>query len=137
MIAITGMLNKTSAQIVLSDKAGWHKIGEKTVDLAMEKGEMMVIGSNRFAELVFKVKDEPIEISSIDIYFTDGGTQHVNVGEKIKAPGQSKEVKLTDAERSIKKIDFMYKTESNTKNKKASLEIWGLKTNWEKNKPNP
>src|SRR6202043_2095921 len=78
-LAILGSSNATLAQkktdIVISDKKGWHKIGETTVDFKKEKEEIMVMGANRFATIKFKVADAPIEITSAEIYYESGDNQ--------------------------------------------------------------
>lgn len=133
-LACAGITQTMSAQtkVVLSDKTGWHKIGETTVDFTRDRDEVSVMGANRFAALIFKVEDAPIHIMDIEVYYESGDNQKVNVNYPIKAPGQSKEINLNGGERSIKKIVFVYKTLSNTKDVKAHVEIYGLKTNVDK-----
>jgi hypothetical protein len=136
-LAFVGVNSQGFAQnpkVVISDKKGWHKIGETTVDFSKEKDEIAVIGADKFASLVFKVTDAPINIMDIDVYFEDGTNQKVNMNMPIKAPGQSKEVNFTGGEKDIKKIVFVYKTVSNNKDEKAHVEIWGSKTNADKDK---
>jgi hypothetical protein len=136
VLLIAANYSKTFAQqpdIVLSDKAGWHKIGETTVDFKTETDEILVLGADRFRSIKIKVTDAPINLISFDIYFESGDKQSVNIGQNIKAAGETREVRLEgDTERSIKKITFMYKTIPNSKDKKAHVELWGLKTNPDK-----
>jgi len=133
-LAILGINNSGIAQtkMVISDKKGWHKIGETTVDFTKDRDEVSVIGSDKFAALIFKVEDAPIHILDIEVYYESGDNQKVNVNFPVKAPGQTKEINLNGGERSIKKIVFVYKTISNKKGEKAHVEIYGLKTNAEK-----
>src|ERR1043166_9752869 len=98
MLALAGNIGMTSAQVVLSDKTGWHKIGSKTLDFDKTKVEMMVVGADKFASLRFKVEDAPVTISGIDIYFEDGGTQHMNLNESLKASKEEKGM-MSDKER--------------------------------------
>jgi hypothetical protein len=138
-LAIVGLNNSGFAQnpkVIISDKKGWHKIGETTVDFSKEKDEIAVIGADKFASLVFKVTDAPINLMDIDIYFEDGGTQTVNLNMPVKAPGQSKEITMNGGERSIKKIVFVYKTLPNRNDEKSHIEIWGYKTNSDKQAKN-
>lgn len=135
LLTIVGVNNVALAQspkVVISDKKGWHKIGETTVDFTKERDEISVIGANRFAALIFKVEDAPIHIMEIEVFYESGDNQKVNVNFPIKAPGQSKEINLNGGERTIKKILFVYKTLSNAKDVKAHVEIYGLKTNTDK-----
>lgn len=133
LLAITNCAGIFAQQpaVVLSDKEGWHKIGETTVDFKTETDEIMVIGADRFQFIKIKVNDAPIKLTSFDIYFEAGDKQSVTIGEEIKVPGETRTVKLNGGERSIKKITFMYKS-INSQNKKAHVELWGLKTNADK-----
>lgn len=114
---------------MLSDKSGWHKIGEKTVDFKNDKDEISVIGSDRFASIKFKVTEAPIDLQSLEVYYESGDKQDVKVMASVKSPGESRVIDLNGGERNLKKIVFMYKTLPNNKDKKAHVEIWGMKTN--------
>ena len=114
-------------KVVTSDKEGWHKIGETTVDFKTETDEIIVLGADRFEAVKIKVTDAPINLVSFDIYFESGDTQSVPVGLDIKSPGETREVMLTGGERSIKKVTFVYKTIANNRDKKAHVELWGRK----------
>lgn len=133
LLAIMGNLGLVYAQtpaVVASDSKGWHKIGEKTVSLKTERDEIAVMGSDKFATLKFKVTDAPINLVSVEVTFENGDKQDVNIKQEIKSPGESRTIDLKGgAERSIKKITFVYKTLANNKDEKAHVEIWGLKTN--------
>lgn len=118
--------------VVLSDKQGWHKIGETTVDFKTETDEIMVMGADRFESVKIKVTDAPVNLISFEIYFENGDKQNVAIGKDINVPGETKEVKLSGGERSLKKITFMYKTLPNNNDKKAHIELWGMKTNTNK-----
>lgn len=126
----TGMFAQT--EVVMSDKDGWHKLGETTVDFKTETDEISVIGADRFGYIKFKVTDAPIHLSSFDIFFESGEKQSVTIGKEIKSPGESRSVQIEGGERSIKKIIFVYKTLPNHKDKKAHVELWGMKTNPDK-----
>ncbi|HXU26738.1 MAG TPA: hypothetical protein VN698_05855 [Bacteroidia bacterium] len=126
------MLAQKKTEVVMSDKTGWHKIGETTVDFKTEKEEVMVMGANRFASIKFKVANAPIDIISTEIYYESGDNQMVNLNYSIKAPGESSIVNLNGGERNLKKIVFVYKTPPNYKDAKSHVEIWGLKTNTDK-----
>ncbi len=116
--------------VVLSDKTGWHKIGETTVDFTTETDKILVLGADRFQSVKIKVTDAPINLISFVIYFESGDNQNVTIGKDIKSPGETEVVVLNGGgERRIKKVTFIYKTIPNNKDKKAHIELWGLKTN--------
>ncbi len=127
----TGMFAQQPA-VVISDKDGWHKIGETTVAFKTETDEIAVIGADRFGYIKIKVTEAPIHLMSFDIYFESGDKQSVKIDKELKNAGESRSVQLEGGERSIKKIIFVYHTVPNSKDKKARVELWGMKTNPDK-----
>ena len=134
-LLVAGSYGKMFSQkpgIVISDKDGWHKIGETSIGFKIEMDEIAVIGADKFSSIKIKVDNEPIRLESMDIYFENGGKQSVTIAKEIKAPGETREVKIDGGERSLKKVAFVYKTMPNQADKKAHLELWGYKTNADK-----
>lgn len=115
--------------VILSDKTGWHKIGETKVDFTRDRDEILVQGADRFATIQFRVSDASIHLLALDITYESGDNQQIKVNTDIKSPGTSRTIDLNGGERRLKKIVFMYKTVPNYKDKKAHVEIWGMKTN--------
>jgi hypothetical protein len=135
MLALTAGYTELKAQqpaVVVSDKTGWHKIGETKVDFTKDHDEVSVIGSDKFAMMKFKVTDAAIDIMDVEVYYESGDNQKVNLGSSIKAAGESRTIDLNGGERRIKKIVFTYKSIPNYKDKKSHVEIWGMKTNTDK-----
>lgn len=134
ILTLVGVSSKISAQqpaIVVSDKTGWHKITETRVDHKVEKDEVMVMGADRFENIILKVTDAPVDLKSVDIYFEDGTSQKANIGKSFKSPGQSDLITLK-GEKEIKKIVFLYKTMTTQEDKKGHVEVWGMKRNLDK-----
>lgn len=118
-------------KLVTSDKTGWHKIGEMSVDFKTETDEILVIGANRFKSLKINVTDAAINLESIEIFFEKGANQSVTIGQEIKKQGESRVIPLDgNSERNVKKVIFKYKTITAARdgNKKAHVELWGLKS---------
>ena len=132
LLAITGSYGIALAQspaVIVSDKTGWHKIGERTVDFSKDRDEILVMGADKFASIKFKVTDAAIDLIDLEVYYETGDKQDVKVNMPIKLAGESRIIDLNGGERSLKKIVFVYKTLANSKDKMAHVEIWGLKTN--------
>lgn len=130
LLIVTASIGKLYSQqpaVMMSDKAGWHKIGETTVNFKKEKDEIMIIGTDRFSSIKFKVTDAPINLISMDIIFDGGEKQSVNLNTHLKAAGESKVINLNGGERDLDKITFVYKTIDNKRDQKAHVEVWGLK----------
>lgn len=119
-------------KIIISDKTGWHKIGHTRVDFNKDRDAITVIGSRKFSTIKFKVTVAPIIISDLEVYYSSGDVQKININETIKSPGESRVIDLKGGERILRKIVFIYKTLPNRKDKKAHVQLWGYKTNADK-----
>ena len=135
MIAITAGYGKVKAQVpavVVSDKTGWHKIAERNVDFVKDRDEVLVVGADRFSAIKFMVTGAPIDLQDLEVYYESGDKQDIQVRTPILSGKESRVIELNGGERSLKKIVFVYKTLPNQKDKKAHVDIWGLKTNPDK-----
>ena len=131
--SMTDTDNKSkSHELIISDKTGWHKIGEVKADFKKEREEIMVMGADRFASIRFKVTEAPIDLVGLEVYYESGDKQDVKINMPVKAPGESRTIDLNGGERSLKKIVMVYKTLPNQHDEKAQVEVWGLKTNTDK-----
>lgn len=134
-LALAGINNTTVAQqakVVVNDKTGWHKIGETTVSFEKETDEIMIMGADKFASIKFKVTDAPIDLISGEVYYDNGTSERININMPIKMAGETKVFNIKGGERDLKKVVLVYKTMPNQKDKKAHVELWGLKTNADK-----
>jgi hypothetical protein len=133
-LALNAVMLAQKPAVVASDKSGWHKIGETTVDFNKDHDEIIVMMADKFSALKFKVTDAPVEITDIDVAFEEGDAQNIKVGFAYKPAGaESRVIDLKGgSERNLKKVTYRYKTMANAKDKKAHMELWGLKTNADK-----
>ena len=127
--SLSGIANAQKTAVMLNDKTGWHRIGETTVDFQKDKDEVRVLVADRFASIKFLVEDAPIYLTSLEVFYESGDTQKMEINMPVKQKGESRTIDLNGGERNLKKIVFIYKTLPNRKDKKAHVEIWGLKTN--------
>ena len=118
-------------KVVISDKDGWHKIGETIVSLDKETDKILIVGANRFASVKIKVTEAPIRLESFDIFYDNDQKKSVKIGKEIKHQGETEVINL-DGEKNINKVEFYYHTIGDNKDKKAHVELWGLKTNPDK-----
>ena len=75
----------------------------------------------------------PIHLMSLEAHFDDGTKQDINVNFPIKPKGESRIIEFDGGERDLKKVVFVYKTIANRSDRQAHVEVWGLKTNVDKN----
>jgi hypothetical protein len=141
--------------VVASDKPGWHKMAETTADFTKEKDEIMVVGRDSYKALKLKVTDAPIHIYKMTIvYGQDMGSEEVAAADipgELMANGESKVINLKNGmNKNIQKVVYSYRTVGHNKavetdvdmkkdnaadktgasvkvNKKAHVELWGMK----------
>jgi hypothetical protein len=142
-----GIANAQKPAVIVSDAKGWHKIGTLTADFQRETDEISVFLADRFAALKFKVEGASINLASLKVFYEDGTVEDVTgmFPMAIQAPGESKVIDLKGTERELKKVQFTYNSVEGTgvkrdnsnqpdnvnrdRDKKAKVELWGLKTN--------
>lgn len=113
--------------VMLSNKPGWHKIGEVKADFKMEDQSIAVLGKDRFKSILLKVTDAPINIEDVQVVFENGETQDIHVKSELKAGSETRQIDLNGGSPEIKEVKFKYKTLPNQKEDKAHVELYGLK----------
>lgn len=68
-------------------------------------------------------------ILSLEVYYESGDKQNISLNSPISAGTETKSIDLNGGERDLKKIAFDYKTIPNQTADKATVEVWGRKTN--------
>lgn len=122
-----------------SDK-GWTKIGEKTVNLSKDEDqeEISISGSEKLSSIKLKVDNAAmVDLKDIEVEYEGGGKQSVNISNPMNSTtGESKVIELNSNDKSIKKVNFVYKSRENAmgdnddnKDSKAKVEVWGMKAN--------
>jgi hypothetical protein len=113
--------------IQLSDKPGWHKIGEVKADFQKESESIAPMGKDEFKAVKLKITDGPIEISEIIVTYEDETMQKIPFNGTLASGAETKEYDLTSPEKELKKVSFTYRSQPNYRDKKAHVELYGLK----------
>ncbi|NOT76955.1 MAG: hypothetical protein HOP08_18685 [Cyclobacteriaceae bacterium] len=113
--------------VIVSTKPGWHKIGEVKADFTKESESIVVMGNDKFKAIKLKIAEAPITVSKVVVYFDNETMQNIPVTGTFKVGKETQEFYLQDPTRGITKVVFTYKSEPNKADKKAHVELWGLK----------
>jgi hypothetical protein len=130
VVLFAALINSAFAQepsVMLSDKPGWHKIGEVKADFKMENQSISVLGKDRFQSILLKVTDAPINIEGLQVFDESGGMEEYDVKNELKAGAETRKIDLKGGPQEIKKVTFTYKTLPNQNDEKAHVELYGLK----------
>jgi hypothetical protein len=131
VFTLFGLLCTVFAQkpaVVVSDKAGWHKIGEITASFKMQNESIVVWGADEFKAIKLKVTDAPINIERMEVFYEDGSSEQINVTSELKAGAETRVINLKKPDAELNKVAFTYKTLPSYSGEKAEIELYGLKT---------
>jgi hypothetical protein len=121
------MVKAQKPEIIMSNKPGWHKIGETTVNFKTDKDALLVLGADKFKSILIKVTDAPIHLDDLEVYYESGNKQDVQIRSDFKKGGESHVIDLNGLGRNLKKVAFKYRTVPNWKGDKAHVELYGYK----------
>lgn len=114
-------------EVITTKKAGWHKIGDANVDFKSDKDQFIVLGNDRFKSIQVKVKDAPVHIDDMQIFYEGGAKENISIGADLNPGEESKVIELKNNSAELKKVVFVYHTVSNSNVEKSKIELWGLK----------
>ena len=135
LLLLAGSFNVAFAQakhepakpaIVLSEKAGWHKIASTAAELNTDKDAVAIFGADKFKALHVKATKHGIHIMSMRVNYEDGSTDLLDVNSDLKVGETSKDLSV-DSSKPLKKVTYVYNAVPNKNNEKARLELYGLK----------
>ncbi|WP_281324315.1 hypothetical protein [Flavobacterium sp. IMCC34518] len=106
-----------------SSIGGWEKIGNKTVQKITESDEFRPTSRRTYSAIKIRVKNNPVTINKMTIYYDNGQSQEV-VLRKFIGPGEeTRIINLIGNKRRIDKIRFLYKSK-NLLGSRAEVEVW-------------
>jgi hypothetical protein len=131
LVMLTAIVTSVFAQkpaVVTSNEPGWRKIGEITASFKMENESIVVLGADEFTSIKLKVKDAPINIEHVQVFYESGDMEEIEVKDELQAGAETRVINLKNRDRDIQKVAFTYKTLPNYNGDKADVELYGLKS---------
>jgi hypothetical protein len=123
MIAVFALVLMTGAAMAASSPARWERLGQREVDFKNDRDRIDVGRSEgRFRQLQIRVKNAPIEISDMVITFGNDQTFKPNLRHRFNEGSGTRTIDLPGERRSIKRIDFNYKS-INRREGKGTVEV--------------
>jgi hypothetical protein len=113
--------------IVISDKPGWHRIGEVALDMKNDTSSLEVIGADAFSALRLKVLNGYAGLAEMIVQYEEGPDQVISFYQTLKPDEQTVSFPLNAAEKALRKISIVGKTMPDSVEQKAHLRIMGFK----------
>lgn len=103
----------------------WELLGQREVDFKNDHDQIDVGKSEgRFKQIQFRVKNAPIEVSSMVVTFANDQTFSPKINQRFAQGSGSRVIDLPGDRRAIKRIDFNYKS-INRREGKGTVEVLG------------
>jgi len=110
---------------VASYSRGWAYLGEAHVDGAADHDKIKVGKSDgRFNALQLKVDFAPIEFRHIVVHFHNGADEQVEVRQRIRAGGATRDIDLRGHDRIIDSVEIWYER-ANYGSKRPRVRLFG------------
>jgi hypothetical protein len=114
--------------VVLRDDPGWQRIGEVTASFKTSSESIVVMGADNFQAIKLRVKDAPINIERLQVFYESGDMEEIEVSSGLNEGAETPVMNLKNPTQDIQKVAFTYKTLPNQQGEKAEVELFGLKT---------
>lgn len=114
------------APVVSAQK--WEDLGSKEVkDRSEQDTWHLGAGKGQFRQLKITVQYRPVRFYKVEVTFTNGDKQMVEVRNLIRAGGESRPLDLIGNDRFINKVDVWYEAATPGKGRRSQVTLWGLK----------
>ena len=111
--------------VAAQSSSRWESLGQREVDFKADHDQIDVGRSEgRFKQLQLRVKNAPIEIFDMVVTFANDTTFKPNLRHKFTEKSASRIIDLPGERRTIKRIDFNYKS-INRREGKGTVEVLG------------
>jgi hypothetical protein len=95
------------------------------VDFIRDKDQVDVISSNRYTALRFKVEKREIRLNDLNVVYQNGDKLSPVIDELISADQYSRDIELGPEGKSIRSVDFKYRTTGNILKGRGNVLLFG------------
>lgn len=125
LISLSFVINScSSSRKTIAIEEGWELIGETKVNFVRDRSSIDVLNSNPYSAIRFKVENKAIRLKSFNVVFQNGDKLAPLVDSDIEADQFSREFELGPGGRSIRSIDFNYRSKGNILKGRAKVLIF-------------
>ncbi len=125
LIIVSTVLSCSSRRRSIAIEEGWELLGESTVNFVRDRDQINVLSSNRFTAIRFKVEKRNIRLNELHVVYQNGDKLDPAIDEELVAEQYSRNIELGPEGKSIRSIDFKYRTEGNVLKGRANVLVFG------------
>lgn len=119
------------SQYVQAQQIGrWEKLGERIVNLTVDKDVIRCGHKGTFTTIRFHVDRAPVTFLRVIVRYANGSVDHLKLNQTVRQGGNSRYLDLRGGKRIIRDITVYYKSESKRPKhhyhpRKALVQVWG------------
>jgi hypothetical protein len=103
----------------------WTKLGSRRVSHSADHDEILVTGrAGTFNAIKLTVEKADVTIGRVIVMFRGGGTEEMQLRNRISAGGETRAIDIRGRNRIIRKVIFYYTTQPG-ESKKAKVTLYG------------
>ena len=104
---------------------GWVYLGEAHVDGAVDHDKIKVGRSEgRFKAIQLRVDRAPVEFRHVVVHYANGTSEEVQVRQKIRAGGSTRDIDLRGGDRVIESVELWYE-KANYGSRRPRVRLFG------------
>lgn len=119
-----------SSSVYAQQVGRWEKLGERSVDLFIDKDVIECGHKGTFTAIRFHVAKAPVTFMRVLVKYANGAVDDLNFNQLVPAGANSRYLDLRGNRRVIKQVIIYYKSEKrrpghHPRVKKAKVQVWG------------
>lgn len=114
-----------SSRKIVGLEEGWELLGDAKVNFIRDKDVIEVNSRNMFTAIRFSVEGKDIHLNDLKIELANGDVLKPAVDEEIKAGEQSRIIELAADGRTLKNIEFKYRSRGSIFKGRATVLVAG------------
>jgi len=115
----------SSTRRSIAIEEGWELLGESKANFVRDRDNIDVMSSNRFTAIRFIVEEKNIHLSGLNIVYQNGDKLNPVMDDELVAGQYSRDIELGPDGKSIRSIDFSYRTKGNILKGRANILVFG------------
>ncbi|WP_300698658.1 hypothetical protein [Bacteroides sp.] len=130
IVLVMTLLISGSSGVYAQEVGRWEKLGERSVDLFIDKDIIECGHKGTFTAIRFHVAKAPVNFMRVLVKYANGAVDDLNFNQLVPAGANSRYLDLRGNRRVIKQVIVYYKSEKrgpghHPRIKKAKVQVWG------------
>lgn len=131
ILLLLSLLLGTTHNIYAQRVGRWEKIGQRSVNLSLDKDVIYCSHKGSFRTIKFHVEKAPVSFIRVYVKYMNGTVDNLRFSQLVRPGRDSGELDLRGGKRIIKEIVLYYKTEKKQprghkhSRREAMVQVWG------------